>query len=210
MSDHLRMNKRYLIILAGLILAGVAGITLHQKIRLNQRRVAAKTKVVTKKVTLSKRPAHLLDKKPVVSNRVEKKSLIRKKEIIPDHAKKEAKMPPAPVYTSRAAPSIGIDRKEMPQKQAEKRTRVEKEIEKHEPRVKAERFASVPVKRSSETRIEIQAIAWSKNPKGRLAVINGLILREGESIDNVMVVDIGKDAVVFEKDRQEWKQMFGF
>jgi hypothetical protein len=56
----------------------------------------------------------------------------------------------------------------------------------------------------------VQAIAWSNDPKSRLAVINGLILREGESIDNIIVMHIGKDAVVFRKGAEGWKQMFGF
>jgi Type II secretion system protein B len=224
-SDHLHANKRYLIILAGLILAGAAGMTLHQKIRHNHRKVAEKPIVVAKTETRTKRPAYLLDKKPVVSNRVETKPLIPQKTIIPDHAQKEAKMPPTPVYTPPVPPLNGVNNNKalLPKpvnginngkatlsKPAEKGTIEGKSIETHEPQVKAERFARVPVKRSGETNIEIQAIAWSKDPKSRLAVINGLILREGESIDNVIVVDIGKDAVVFEKNRQEWKQLFGF
>jgi hypothetical protein len=64
--------------------------------------------------------------------------------------------------------------------------------------------------RSNQTKIEVQAIAWSNDPKSRLAVINGLILRERESIDNVIVMHIGKDAVIFKKGSEEWKQMFGY
>jgi hypothetical protein len=100
--------------------------------------------------------------------------------------------------------------KALPSKPAEKGTIKGKSIENPQPNVTPEPFARVPVKQSANTHIEIQAIAWSKNPKNRLAVINGLILRQGESIDNVIVVDIGKDAVVFEKNRVEWKQLFGF
>ena len=76
--------------------------------------------------------------------------------------------------------------------------------------IKADRFASIPVKRSNQTKIEVQAIAWSNDPKSRLAVINGLILRERESIDNVIVMHIGRDEIIFKKGREEWKQMFGF
>ena len=98
----------------------------------------------------------------------------------------------------------------MPSKQANKETIAVKGNEKHEPNGKPDRFVKIPVKQSNQTEIEIQAIAWSKDPISRLAVINGLILREGESIDNVMVVNIDKDAVVFEKGGQKWKQLFGF
>jgi hypothetical protein len=224
-KDQLRLNKRYLIILAVLILVGIAGITLYPKIRQHHRILTAKTKVAAQKEIRTKSPAHLLNKKPTVSNRAETKSPPPQNIKKPESARKEVKSPPAPIYTSRAAPSSGINnrtalpskpvsgihnRKVSPPKPVEKRTIKEQNIEQHKPHVKPERFARVPVKRSSETHVEIQAIAWAKDPKNRLAVINGLILRQGESIDNVMILDIGKDTVVFEKNRMEWKQMFGF
>jgi hypothetical protein len=209
LSDHLRANKRYLIILAGLIIAAAAGITLNQKVRYNNQKVAQKTKVGVIKETRLQNPARLPDKKAALSNRVVNKSLPPKIIKEPDRTKKEAKMPPIPDDTSRAVP-LDVLKEASPSKLAEKKTIVRKDDEKHEPYVKPGQFAGVPVKRSSETKIEIQAIAWSKDPISRLAVINGLILREGESIDNVMIVDIGKDAVVFEKDEQKWKQVFGF
>ncbi len=224
-KDQLRLNKRYLIILAVLILVGIAGITLYPKIRQHHRILTAKTKAAAQKEIRTKYPARLLNKKPTVSNRVETKSPPPQNIKKPESARKEVKVPPAPIYTSRATPSSGINnrtalpskpasgirnRKVPPSKPVEKRTIKEPNIEQHKPHVKPERFARAPVKRSSETHIEIQAIAWAKDPKNRLAVINGLILRQGESIDNVMIVDIGRDGVVFEKNRVEWKQLFGF
>jgi cytoskeletal protein RodZ len=216
MRDHLRVNKRFLIILAGLVFVGAAGIILNQNIRYHHRKVAAKrtvaakTMVTAKKEIRPQRPARLLDQKPVLSTGVEKKSLPPKKIKEPDRAKKETKMPPAPVDTSHASPLVDLNRKAVPPKHPEKGTIAAKGVEKHEPQVKPERFERVSVKQTNDTKIEIQAIAWSKDPKGRLAVINGLVLREGESIDNIMVVHIGKDIVVFKKDREEWKQLFGF
>ena len=238
MKDQLRLNKRYLIILAVFILAGIAGITLYPKIRHNHRVLTAKTKIAAQKEIRTKYPAHLLNKKPAVSKRVEKKSPAPQKTNKPESAEKEVEAP-APIYASRAAPLIsnnnravlpskpvngvhnqnvapskpisGIHNQNVaPSKPVEKRTIEEQGIEQHNPQVKPDRFARVPVRQSGDTHIEIQAIAWSKDPKNRLAVINGLILRQGESIDNVMIVDIGKDAVVFEKNRVEWKQLFGF
>ncbi len=216
MSDHLRENKRFLIILAGLALAAAAGVALNQSIRYHhqkaaaKRMAAAKTMVVPKRGTPSQKPARLLDKRPAVSKRIEKKSVLPKTIKEPDYTKNKAKTPPAPVSPSRAAPSAGLNRKALPPIHPEKGSIAAKGIEKPEAQVKPERFSGVSIKKSNDTKIIIQAIAWSKDPKGRLAVINGLILREGESIDNVMVVHIGKDVVVFEKNRKEWKQMFGF
>jgi hypothetical protein len=238
-KNQLRLNKRYLIILAVLVLAGIAGMTLNKKIRHNHRTRTAKTKIAAQRETRTKYPGHLLNKKPAVSSKVVKKSPAPQKINKSESAEKEVKAPPAPVYASRAAPLNGINNRTalpskpvngihnrkvpppksvngihnqnvQPPKPAEKRTIKEESIEQRKPNVKPERFASVPVKQSGDTHIEIQAIAWSKDPKNRLAVINGLILRQGESIDNVIIVDIGKDAVVFEKNRVEWKQLFGF
>jgi hypothetical protein len=216
MRDHLRVNNRFLIILAGLVFVGTAGITLNQIVRYHHRKVAAKrtvaskTIITAKKETRTQRPARFLDQKPVLSTGIEKKSLSPKKIQEPNRTKKETKMPPAPVDTSRVAPLIDVNRKTAPPKHPEKGIIAAKGVEKHEPQVKPEQFERVSVKQTNDTKIEIQAIAWSKDPKGRLAVINGLILREGESIDNIMVVHIGKDIVVFKKDREEWKQLFGF
>jgi Type II secretion system protein B len=215
-TDRVRMNKRYLVILAALIVAGAAGITISQKVGGHHRKVAGKTRTAPKTRAAAKKEirtqgnARLLNKKLALSNRVEKQSIPPKKIEEPVRTKKEVETPPTPVYTSRAAPLVGLNGKASPPKLAEKRTIVAKGNEKLEPQVKSERFARVPVRQSGDTKIEIQAIAWSKDPKSRLAVINGLILREGETIDNVMVVHIGNDTVVFEKDREEWKQLFGF
>jgi hypothetical protein len=210
LSDHLHANKRYLFILAGLIFVSAAGIALNKKVRYNNQKVATEIKFAAKKETRPQSPARLLDKKQALANRVEKKSLPQNQIKEPVRTKKEAEMPSAPLYTSRAVPPNVPGKETLPSKKTEKETIAGKSEEKHEPYVKPGRFAGIPVKRSNETEIEIQAIAWSKDPTNRLAVINGLILREGESIDNVAVVDIGKDAVVFEKGGQKWKQLFGF
>ncbi len=238
-KDKLRLNKRYFMILAVLVLAGIAGITLLPKIRLNHQVHSAKTKIAAQKETRAQYPVHLLNKKPPVLNRIEKKSPPLQQTTNTESAKKAVKAPPEPIYTSRATPLSDINnrtalpskpvngihnrkapppkpvngtqhQKVPPPKPVEKRTIKEQRSEQHKPQVKPERFARVPVRQSGDTHIEIQAIAWSENPKNRLTVINGLILRQGESIDNVMIVDIGRDAVVFKKNRIEWKQLFGF
>ena len=82
--------------------------------------------------------------------------------------------------------------------------------EKHGQQTEAEWSASIPVKQAEESKLELQAIAWSSDPKTRLAVINGRVVREGESIDRVNIMHIGKDEVIFKKGMEEWKQLFGF
>lgn len=56
--------------------------------------------------------------------------------------------------------------------------------------------------------LKVQAIAWFKDSKRRIAVINGRILREGENIDGYSVVQIGQDDVIVRKGDNEFKIVF--
>ncbi|MFC1814635.1 hypothetical protein ACFL0M_01580 [Thermodesulfobacteriota bacterium] len=60
-----------------------------------------------------------------------------------------------------------------------------------------------------ETGFEVQAIAWSKTPEKRIAVINGRIVHEGEYIDGVSVTQIGLDEVSLKKGSKMWKLKCG-
>jgi hypothetical protein len=82
--------------------------------------------------------------------------------------------------------------------------------QKNEQNTKVKKFASIPVKQVEESRLELQAIAWSTDPKSRLAVINSKIVREGGSVAGVIVTHIGKDDVFFKKGREEWRQQLRF
>jgi hypothetical protein len=42
----------------------------------------------------------------------------------------------------------------------------------------------------------LQAIAWSDDPKERIAVIDGHILREGDAFEGMTIAGIGKDTVI--------------
>jgi cytoskeletal protein RodZ len=54
----------------------------------------------------------------------------------------------------------------------------------------------------------LQAIAWSKNPTERLAVINGLVVREGDGIEGITVTQIGTNEVIVQKESKLWKLVF--
>ena len=69
-------------------------------------------------------------------------------------------------------------------------------------------FAAIPVKTEDDSGLKLQAIAWSENPKDRMAVINNSIVREGGSVGGAAITHIGEDMVVFKKEREEWKQLF--
>lgn len=73
----------------------------------------------------------------------------------------------------------------------------------------SDRFSLIAVKHENESGLKLQAIAWSENPELRMAVINNNIVREGGSVEGAAVTHIGEDMVVFKKEGEEWKQLFG-
>ena len=203
-NGQLRFKKRYVMIFAGLVLAVGAGLILSQK--LHER----KPELITKKEAILQKPARLPEKKAAIPDRVQKELSSRKDVKKFEPIAKAAKAVPQSAHKSRGNTAVLFNKKTSLLKQARKESVAGKPSEKPGQNTKADRFASMPFKRSNQTNIELQAIAWSNDPKSRLAVINGLILRERESIDNVIVMHIGKDEVIFKKGGEEWKQMFGF
>lgn len=51
--------------------------------------------------------------------------------------------------------------------------------------------------------LKIQAIAWSPDPKKRMAVINSRIVREGGSIENIVVIQIHPDDIIIRRAGQK-------
>jgi len=223
-NGHQRFKKHYVIFFAGLVIAAGAGLVLSQKLHENKPELIAKKEdILEKPVRLPENKAAMSDEKAIVREPVR---VPENEAVIADSVQNEwssrkdvkksepiaiaAKAPPPSAHKSRENTAVLFNQKTSRLKQTPKETVAGQHSEEPEQNTKADRFASLPVKRSNQTKIDLQAIAWSKDPKSRLAVINGLILRERESIDNVIVMHIGKDAVVFKKGDEEWKQMFGF
>ncbi len=59
-----------------------------------------------------------------------------------------------------------------------------------------------------DSRLKLQAIAWSNNPEKRIAVINDHIVREGSSIEGVQVTMIKEDEVVVREGTDSFKLVF--
>ncbi len=59
----------------------------------------------------------------------------------------------------------------------------------------AEEKKFVSAKIMDDSRLELQAIAWSLDVKKRIAVINGRVVREGATIEEFTISRIGKDEV---------------
>lgn len=64
-------------------------------------------------------------------------------------------------------------------------------------------------KRLDDSKLKLQAIAWSKDAAQRLAVINGHIVREGESVEGFMVNQIRMENVVVNDGSTSWQLEFG-
>ncbi len=61
---------------------------------------------------------------------------------------------------------------------------------------------------AAESVLKLQAIAWSEDPGRRIAVINGRIVHEGQSMDGKTVDRIGKDTVVLRAGEKAWTLEF--
>ena len=71
------------------------------------------------------------------------------------------------------------------------------------------RAAASPKKNETgDSRFKLQAIAWSIDPKQRIVVINGQVLREGDAVDGVLVSKIGRDEVIVKDGLQLRKLIF--
>lgn len=211
-----RFKKNVIVILALLILTISSGLILKSKPWENRpvqktRKEAVETKhptVLQKKVPepnlIQKKPAFGKDSKtnvrtktmvgtrpkPVRTSSLHVTESLRKTEIKPEKPLNISKKKVyEPVTTPKAATAEKRDKKPVQN-------------------TKTDRFVSIPVKRSGESQLEIQAIAWANAPESRLAVINSRVVREGEAIDGVFVLHIGKDEIIFKKGGEKWKQQF--
>jgi hypothetical protein len=84
----------------------------------------------------------------------------------------------------------------------------------HQPEPASPRVSSVSGSKEEEIKIlqdsdlKLMAIAWSAVPADRIAVINGRIIREGESIDGVFVSRINENEVILQKKDELVKLIF--
>lgn len=63
--------------------------------------------------------------------------------------------------------------------------------------------------RIEDSKLKLQALAWSDDDARRMAVINGRIVREGESVDGYQVMQIREEDVVVNDGGKSWRLEFG-
>ena len=95
---------------------------------------------------------------------------------------------------------------QTPQKPATRKPSPEPRAPKETPPPQSEAKPSPP--NLADSSYTLQAIAWSKNPDERLAVINGMVLREGDGIEGITVTQIGTNEVIVQKESKLWKLVF--
>jgi len=217
-SGGLRLKKNFFLILASLVIAFSIGLALNLKPW--HRKPTLVSKIQTP-------PAKVLS---VPEKEVSRQGPVRKNSSIETDTKDSKPLKGPTKKTSESYDTIGANSLSSVKKtetkpltplslskeKTSRSERIQREAvnekpgEKHGQQTKAEWSESIPVKQAGESKLEIQAIAWSSDPKTRLAVINGRVVREGESIDRVNIMHIGKDEVIFKKGMEEWRQLFGF
>jgi hypothetical protein len=60
----------------------------------------------------------------------------------------------------------------------------------------------------SDPRIELQALVWAPESAGRFVVINNRLIKEGGSVDNIVVVRINPDDVMLAEGSDRWHEAF--
>lgn len=97
--------------------------------------------------------------------------------------------PPAPVATRPAPARSPASPPERPDKS----------------RQDAPRAADDALSRLDESKLKVMAIAWSGDPSRRLAVVNGHIVKEGETVDGFSVTQIRKDDIIVNDGGRSWR-----
>ncbi len=60
----------------------------------------------------------------------------------------------------------------------------------------------------SDPRIDLQALVWAPEPAARFVVINNRLIKEGGSVDNIVVVRINPDDVLLAEGSDRWHEEF--
>jgi hypothetical protein len=63
--------------------------------------------------------------------------------------------------------------------------------------------------RIEDSKLKLQALAWSEDAARRMAVVNGRIVHEGESVDGYQVIKIREEDVVVDGGGKSWRLEFG-
>jgi hypothetical protein len=60
----------------------------------------------------------------------------------------------------------------------------------------------------SDPRIDLQALVWAPESAARFVVINNRLIKEGGSVENIVVVRINPDDVLLAEGSDRWHEAF--
>lgn len=60
----------------------------------------------------------------------------------------------------------------------------------------------------TDPRIDLQALVWAPESAARFVIINNRLVKEGGSLDNIVVVQINPDDVLLAEGSDRWYQAF--
>jgi hypothetical protein len=141
-------------------------------------------------------PSRRLPKMPV------RKNIIKSQDVTKSG---QTRLPPKPVPSkSRISRSQTADPKKPVQNRG--RASVTPAPQKARPAVKQ---ASRSYRRLDDSKLKLQAIAWSDDASQRIAVINNHVVREGESVEGFSVNQIRQDDIIINDGTESWRLEFG-
>ena len=116
---------------------------------------------------------------------------------------KKETLPKSPSSKSRIAPSQTVDQKKAPRPKT--RASVAFPSKKSKSALKQN---SRSYRRLEESKLQLQAIAWSDDAARRIAVVNGHVVREGESVEGFSITQIRKDDIIVNDGAETWQVEF--
>lgn len=127
--------------------------------------------------------------------------------------KKVAKTAPIPIRKAPAKPITPSKKETRPTVLTKKEPPATEPVKRSEaPAIKGRKQPIVkqPITadRFEEPRLKVEAIIWSNYVKSRFAVINGHIVRAGESVEGMSVEHIGRNYVTVRSGEKEWRLKF--
>ena len=60
----------------------------------------------------------------------------------------------------------------------------------------------------NDPRIDLQALVWAPDAAARFVIINNRLIKEGGSVDNIVVVQINRDDVQLADGSDRWYEEF--
>jgi hypothetical protein len=215
-TDKPRLKKQFFVIFAAMVLAAGGGLILGRKSWEPIPSPATKTE------TDHKTPLDRMGKKTADLNVSpgEKTAEKNDKKIAAATLAADKKFPPAITPIEKEPVPVKKTEINIPESLGQNKEKIagrnlipkdkntQKDAKTSGQQLKNRRIVSIPVKQARESGLYLQAIAWSSDPMSRIAVINGQVLREGGSVERVIVSHIGKNEVIFRKQKEQWKQLF--